>query len=217
MRSSPGSSSAWARSVRNGAPASTPRRPRSSCRSPASVTSSTRRACAKWERGESMPTRWADAFRSFGRFSINAASTIAGTSRSRAAPSARLRPARSTRTGSCRTSGSTKKSTSRPGPAVGVAGGNLGDHLCERRVQIDVLRIGDADHHEHDVSELHGHRAGRLVGFFLYRAELVIHSASQLAYFFRQSRDVHERREITLHELAHPLIDGCLRLAKAHG
>jgi ribosome biogenesis GTPase len=52
--------------------------------------------CGKWARGASIRTSWARAFPSSGPISINAASTIAATSPSRAAPCAPRRPRRST-------------------------------------------------------------------------------------------------------------------------
>src|SRR6267378_4487297 len=214
--SSRGSSCVSAQSARNGGPASTPRRPRSWCRLPASGTSSIRLASAKLAPGASIPTSWAPAFRNSARTSISAASTTAATSLSRAAPCAAHRPARSIPTGSSRTRGSTRKSASLPGPAAGVAGGDFGHHLRERVVEIDPLRVGDADHDEQDVAQLHGNRAGRFIGLLRLRTELVIHLAGQLTHFLGETRDVRERREISLLELPHPLIDGLLCLAKTH-
>src|SRR6266853_4520423 len=215
--SSRGSSCASAQSARNGGPASTPRRPQSWCRLPASGTSSIRLVSAKLAPGVSIPTSWVPAFRNSARTSISAASTTAATSLSRAAPCVVRRPGRSIPTGCSRTSGSTKKSGSLPGPAAGVAGGDFGHHLRERVVEVDVLRIGDADDDEQDVRQLERNRSGLFVGFLWFGAELVIDLARQLADFFGKSRHVRERREVPRFELAHPLIDGMLRLTKAHG
>src|SRR6267142_1267029 len=216
MHSSLGSNCAWARSARSGAPASTPLPPQSWCRLPASVTSSIPPASAKSVPGASIPTSWARAFRNSGRISINVASIIAGTSPSPAAPCGAHRRARSIPTGWCPTSGSTRKSANLPGPAAGVAGGDLGHHLRERVVEIDVLRVGDADHDEENVRQLHRHRSGRFVGLLRLGTELMIDFAGQLPDFLSQARHVRERREITLLELADPLIDRLLRLTKAH-
>lgn len=79
-----------------------------------------------------------------------------------------------------------------------------------------MLRVGDADHDEEDVRQLHRNRSGRLIRFLRFRAELVIDFACQFADFFGQTRHVRERREIALLELADPLIDCLLRLTKAH-
>ena len=88
--------------------------------------------------------------------------------------------------------------------------------MREGVIEIDVLGIGDADHDEKDVGQLHRNRAGRFVGFLWLRAELVIDFACQLADFFGEARHVRERREVALLELADPLIDRLLRFSKAH-
>src|SRR5881628_1425156 len=98
---------------------------------------------------------WARAFRNSGRISINVVSTTAGTSPSPVAPCGAHRRARSIPTGWCPTSGSTRKSASLPGPAAGVAGGDLGHHLRKGVIEVDVLRVRDADHHEQDIGQLH--------------------------------------------------------------
>src|SRR6266542_2317495 len=197
-------------------PASTPPRPQSLCLLPASVTSWIRPASAKSAPGASIPTSWAPAFRNSGPISINAASTTAGTSRSRAAPCVVRQPGPSIPIGWCPTSGSTKRSASLPGPAAGVAGGDLGHHLREGLIEIDVLGVGHADHDEEDVGKLHTNRPGLLVGFLGLWAELVIDFACQLADFFGEARHVRERGEVALLELADPMIDCLLRLTKAH-
>src|SRR5438477_4000760 len=216
MPSSRGSSCVSARSAKSGGLANTPPPPQSWCPLPASDTSSIRRASARSAPGASIPTSWVPAFRNSVRTSISAASTTAATLLSRAAPCAARRPGRSIPTGCSRTSGSTRRSASLPGPAAGVAGGDLGHHLGERVVEVDALRIGDADHDEEDVGELHGQRAGRLIGFLLLRTELVIDLASELTDFLGESRHVGERREIARLELTHPLIHAVLCITEAH-
>src|SRR5438876_7526112 len=160
---------------------------------------------------------WAPAFRNSARISISVGSTTADTSPSPAVPSVGRRQAPSIPIGWCPTSGSTGRSASLPGPAAGVAGGDLGHHLCERIVEIDPLRVGDADDHEENVGELHGQGAGLLTRFPFLRAELVIDLAGQLADLLGQSRDVGEWREIAFFELAHPVINPLLRFTQAHG
>src|SRR6266849_2972899 len=216
MPSSRGSSCGSARSARSGGPASTPPLPQSWCPLPVSGTSSIRPASAKSAPGASIPTIWAPAFRSFARISISVASTTAGTLPNLDVPSVAHRSAPSIPIGWCPTSGSTKKSASLPGPAAGVAGGDLGHHLREGVVEIDVLRVGHADHDKENVRQLHRNRAGRFVRFLRLGAELVIDFACQLADLFGEARHVRERREIALLELADPLIDRLLRLTKAH-
>src|SRR6266581_2887579 len=98
---------------------------------------------------------WAPAFRNSARTSISVGSTTAGTLPSPAVPSAGRRPAPSIPIGWCPTSGSTRKSASLPGPAAGVAGGDLGHHLREGVVEIEALRVRDADYHEQNIRELH--------------------------------------------------------------
>ena len=109
-----------------------------------------------------------------------------------------------------------KRSASLPGPAAGVAGGDFGHHLREGVVEIDVLRVGNANHDEEDVRQLQRNRAGRFVRFLWLRAQLMIDFACQLADFFGEARHVRERREVALLELADPVIDRLLRLTKAH-
>src|SRR5437762_5618190 len=214
--SSRGSSCVSAPSARSGGPASTRRRPQSWCLLPALATSSIRLASAKSAPGASIPTSWAPAFRNSARTSISAASTTAATSPSQAAPCAAHRPAPSIPIDWCLTRGSTKKSASLPGPAAGVAGGDLGHHLRKGVIEVDVLRVRDANHHEQDIGQLHRNGAGRFVGFLLFRTKLVIDFASQLAHFLGESRHVDQRRKVAFLELPHPSIDGCLRLAKTH-
>src|SRR5258708_433610 len=126
---------------------------------------------------------WAPAFRNSARISISVGSTTAGTSPSPAAPYVGRRPPRSIPIGWCPTSGSTRKSASLPGPAAGVAGGDLGHHLRERVVEIDVLRVGDADHDEENVRQLHRHRSGRFACLLRLGTELMIDFAGQLPDF----------------------------------
>src|ERR1041384_5274759 len=216
MPSSPGSSCGSARSARNGGPASTPQPRPSWCRSPVSGTSSILPDSARSVPGASIRMSWAPAFPNSARISISVGSTTAGTSPSPAVPYVRRRPARSTPIAWCRTSGSTRRSASLPGPAAGVAGGDLGHHLREGLVEIDLLRVGKADHHKKNVRQLHRHRSGRFVCLLWLGTKLMIDFASQLPDFLGQARHVRERREITLLELADPLIDRFLRLTKAH-
>src|SRR5438270_522395 len=136
-----------------------------SCRWPGGATWSTRRGCGRWERGGSTRSSWPPASPSSGAFSISVASTTAAISPSRDARCAR--PRQSTPwspTAWSRTSGSTRRSACLPGPAVGVAGGDFRRHPGERVVQVDMLRVGDADPDEQDVGELHGQGA---LGFLL--------------------------------------------------
>src|SRR2546421_1419734 len=217
MPSSRASSCASARSARSGVPASTPRPPRSSCLSPASVTSSTPPDFAKSAPGESIRMSWAPAFRNSGPISINAASTTAAIWSSRGARCGARRRERSIPIAWCRTSGSTRKSSSLPGPAAGVAGGDLGHHLGERVVEVDLLRVGQAHDHEQDISELHRDRAFRLIRLLLLRPEPMIHLARQLSHLLGEPSHVGERREIALFKLADPAIHYLLRVAEAHG
>src|SRR5437773_6776249 len=48
-----------------------------------------------------------------------------------------------------------RRSVFLPGPAGGVAGGDLPYHGVECLVQVDPLGVREADHHEQDVGELH--------------------------------------------------------------
>ena len=109
------------------------------------------------------------------------------------------------------------RSASLPGPAAGVAGGDFGHHLRERVIEIDLLRIGETDHDEENIRQLHGHRSGRFVGFLLLRPELMVHFPRQLADFFSKACHVHERREVAFLELADPAIHRLLRITEAHG
>src|SRR5207237_6028441 len=88
----------------------------------------------------------------------------------------------------CPLSGSTTRSASLLGPAAGVAGGDLGHHLRERGVEIDALRVGEANHDEQNIRELHANRSVRLARLFRLGAEAVIDLARQLADFFGQTR-----------------------------
>src|SRR6185436_13951538 len=160
----------------------------------------------------------APASRSSVPTSTSAGSTTAAIWPSPDAPCGRPgRQRRSTSTGSSPTSVSTRRSARLPGPAAGVADGDLGHHLRERLVEVDLLRVGDANDHKQDVRQLHGDRADLLVGPLGLGPEMVIDLARQLANFFREPRDIGEGGEIALLELADPTVDGILRFAKAHG
>src|SRR5207302_799907 len=103
-----------------------------------------------------------------------------------------------------------------PGPAVGVAGGDFRHHPGERVVQVDMLRVGDADHDEQDVGELHGQGA---LGFLLLLGlltEPVVDLAGQLAHLFGEPGQVGERREISLLILTDPAVDRLLSFAQGH-
>src|SRR5439155_19336691 len=167
--------------------------------------------------GTLIPTTRTPHLRNTVTTTIRHASTIPPTSPSPAVPCVPHRRARSIPTGWSRTSGSMRRSASLLGPAAGVAGGDLGHHLGERVVEVDALRVGDADHDKENVGELHGQRAGRLIGFLLLRTELVIDLASELTDFLCEPRHVGERREIARLELTHPLIHALLRFTEAHG
>src|SRR6266566_4824030 len=178
----------------------------------------TRRGYARWARGASIPSAWASTSPSSGLSWTSVASTTAGISLSRAAEYGRRRSeARSTRIASCPTSAFTRRSACLPGPAIGVAGGDFSHHLGESVVQVDPLRVGEADDDEQDVGELHPDRALRLPGFLCFLAEPVVHFPRQLTDFFRQSGEVGQRREVPFFILADPPIDRLLGFAQGHG
>src|SRR5437773_6900989 len=178
----------------------------------------TGRGCARWARGASSPSAWASTSPSSGLSWTSVASTTAGTSLSRAAAYGRRRSeARSTRIASCPTSAFTRRSACLPGPAIGVAGGDLSHHLGERVVQVDPLRVGEADDDEQDVGELHRDRALRLLGLLRFLAEPVVHFPRQLTDFFREPREIGQRREVSFFILADPPIDRLLGFAQGHG
>src|SRR5438105_1665583 len=171
---------------------------------------------AKSAPGVSTPTRSAPASPNSGPISINAVSTTAVTWRNPDVLCAAHRLERSILIACCRMSGSTRRSASLPGPAAGVAGGDLVHHLRERGVEIDALRVGEADHDEQDIRELHGDRSVRLARLLWLGAEAVIDLARQLADFFGQTRHVRERRKVAFLELPDPAVHRFLRVAKAH-
>src|SRR3989449_4553132 len=178
----------------------------------------TGRRYARWARGGSIPSAWASISPSSGPPSTSVASTTAGISLSRAAAYGRRRSeARSTRIASCPTSAFTRRSACLPGPAIGVAGGDLSHHLGERVVQVDPLRVGEADDDEQDVGELHRDRALRLLGLLCFLAEPVVHFPRQLTDFFREPREIGQRREVSFFILADPPIDRLLGFAQGHG
>src|SRR5207253_11139436 len=178
----------------------------------------TRRGCARWARGGSTPSAWAPISSNSGPSSTNVASTTAGISQSPAAGCAkRRREARSIPIVSCPTSGSTRKSACLPGPASGVAGGDFLHHRSERVVQVDPLRVGEADDDEQDVGELHRDRALRLLGLLRLLAEPVVYLPRQLTDFFREPREIGQRREVSFFILADPPIHRLLGFAQGHG
>src|SRR5207249_1271171 len=178
----------------------------------------TRRGCASWAPGGSIPSAWASISPSSSPSSTSAASTTAGISSSPAAACGRRRSAaRSTPIASCPTSASTRKSACLPGPAIGVAGGDLSQHLCEGVVQVDPLRVGEADDDEQDVGELHRERALRLVRLLRFPSEPVVHLPRQLTDFLREPGEVGERGEVSFFILADPPIDRLLGFAQGHG
>src|SRR5207248_554966 len=146
---------------------------------------------------------------------ITVASTTAATSPSRAARC--VRPRRTTSwspTAWSPTSGSTRRSTFLLGPAVGVARGDLRHHPGERVVQVDVLRVGDADHDEQDVGEFHGQGP---LGFALFLGlfpEPVVDLASQLAHRFGEPGEVGGGGEVALLILTEPVVDRLMGCAK---
>src|SRR5881296_2631400 len=162
--------------------------------------SSIRPAFAKSARGASTPMSSALAFPNSVPISNNAGSTTAATLRSPDVRCAAHRRERSIPIACCRTRGFTRKSASLPGPAAGVAGGDLGHHLREGGVEIDVLRVGNADHDEENVRQLHRNRSGRFVRLLRLGSKLMIDFAGQLPDFLGQARHVRERREIALLE-----------------
>src|SRR2546422_2292638 len=178
----------------------------------------TRRGCARWVRGGSTRIASPSTSPNSSPSSTSAASTTAAISRSRGAGCGRRRSAaRSIQTGSCPTSASTRKSACLPGPAIGVAGGDLLHHLRERVVQVDSLRVGEADDDEQDVGQLHRDRALRLFGLLRLFAEPVVHFPRQLTHFLREPCEVGERGEVSFFILADPPIDRLLGFAQGHG
>src|SRR5437879_1760670 len=123
--------------------------------------SSIRPGSAKSAPGASPPMSSALAFPSSVPTSINAGSTTAATLRSPDVRCAAHRRERSIPIACCRTRGFTRKSASLPGPAAGVAGGDLGHHLREGVIEIEALRVRDANYDEQNVRELH---CNRIVG-----------------------------------------------------
>src|SRR5437763_570157 len=178
---------------------------------------STRPGCARWERGGSTRNSSPFASPSSAASWITVASTTAATSPSRAARC--VRPRRTTSwspTAWSPTSGSTRRSTFLLGPAVGVARGDLRHHPGERVVQVDVLRVGDADHDEQAVGEFH---AQGTLGFALFLGlfpEPVVDLASQLAHLFGEPGQVGERGEVALLILTDPAVDRLLGFAQGH-
>src|SRR5258708_19341514 len=106
-----------------------------------------------------------------------------------------------------------RRSTSLPGPAVGVAGRDLRHHALERFIEIDLLRVRETDDHEQDVGELERQVARALFLLLGLFAEAVIDFAGPLPALFTEPPHVVERREVAFLILADPLIDALLRLA----
>src|SRR5258708_32978615 len=178
----------------------------------------TRQGCARWVRGGSTRSASPSTSPNSSPSSTSAASTTAATSPSRTAGCGRRRrAARSIPTGSCPTSASTRKSACLPGPAIGVAGGDLSHHLREGVVQVDPLRGGQADDDEQDVGPLHRDRALRLFGLLRLLAESAVQLPRQLTHLLRAPCEVGERGEVSFFILADPPIDRLLGFAQGHG
>ena len=90
-------------------------------------------------------------------------------------------------------------------------------HRRERLVQVDPLRVGEADHHEHDVRQLQGEGSLGLAGLLRLLAEAVIDLPGQLADLFGEACEAGKRGEVAFLILADPAIDRLLGVAKAHG
>ncbi len=125
----------------------------------------------------------------------------------------RPEPGPSTPTGSSPTGTSTRRSAFLPGPARGVARGDLVHHARERVVEVDPLRVRETDHDEEDVAELHRDGALGLSRLFRLLTEAVVQLARELTHLFGEPGEVRERREISFLILADPAIDRLLRLA----
>src|SRR2546430_914399 len=177
----------------------------------------TRRGCAKWVPGGSIPNAWASTSPSSGPSSTSVASATAGISPSRAAAYGRRRSeARSPPIALYPTSASTRRSACLPGPAIGVAGGDFSHHQRERVVQIDPLGVGEADDDEQNVGELHRDRALRLCGLLRFLSEPVVHLPRQFTDFLREPGEIGERGEVSFLILADPPIDRLLGFAQGH-
>ena len=64
--------------------------------------------------------------------------------------------------------------------------------------RLNLLRVGQADHDEQDVGELHRQRPFRLILLLGLFAEPVVDLAGQLTDLFREAREVGERGEVSL-------------------
>src|SRR6266700_2173504 len=161
--------------------------------------------------------RWGPASLSSVASWISARSTTAVTSPSRDAPCGRPPSTeRSIPTGSCPTSACARRSAFLPGPALGVARGDLPHHPLERVVEVDPLRVREADHDEQNVGELHRDRALRLFRPLGFPSETVVDLARELADFLDESGEVRERWEVSFLILADPAIDRLLGFAQGH-
>src|SRR6266571_3315427 len=161
--------------------------------------------------------RWGPASLSSVASWISAGSTTAVTSPSRDAPFGRPPSTeRSIPTGSCPTSACARRSAFLPGPALGVARGDLPHHPLERVVEVDPLRVREADHDEQNVGELHRDRALRLFRPLGFPSETVVDLARELADFLDESGEVRERWEVSFLILADPAIDRLLGFAQGH-
>src|SRR6266581_4683504 len=161
--------------------------------------------------------RWGPASLSSVASWISAGSTTAVTSPSRDAPCGRPPSTeRSIPTGSCPTSACARRSAFLPGPALGVARGDLPHHPLERVVEVDPLRVREADHDEQNVGELHRDRALRLFRPLGFPSETVVDLARELADFLDESGEVRERWEVSFLILADPAIDRLLGFAQGH-
>src|SRR6266567_2928636 len=107
-----------------------------------------------------------------------------------------------------------RRSAFLPGPAGGVAGGDLPHHGAERLVEVDPLGVREADHHEQAVGELHRDGPFGLFLFLRLLAEAMVDPAGELAHLFRQPGEVGQRREVSFLILADPTIDRLLSFAQ---
>jgi proline dehydrogenase len=117
----------------------------------------------------------------------------------------------------CCASSADRRSGRLRGPPPGIARRDLVHHLRERGVERYLLGVGETDHDEQDVGELHLDRLLGLVGLLGLLAEAVVDLTGELADFLGEAGDIGERGEIALPIPADPAIHGVLGFAKAHG
>src|SRR5712671_5065892 len=114
------------------------------------------------------------------------------------------------------TSGSARRSPFLPGPAVRVARIDFRHHSRKGLVEVDALRVSEADHDEDNVRELHRDRP---LGLFLLLgllAEPMVDLPGELTDLLGESCEIRERWEVSLLILADPAIDHLLSVAKSH-